>query len=185
MEEKKELMEKEGRQGSFMREWGWYLFGLLVFMVVCIILFKGVFCLAFTVGESMEPTLRQGDALLLQRMGYQPDYGDIVLVRTPGEGHNQLVKRVIGMPGDTIDIDPELGVVYRNGVALEEPYIAEPTRVVGDIDLPITLDDGHYFVMGDNRNHSRDSRFVSVGAVDRSQILCGLLVRLNDLSKVE
>ena len=86
-----------------------------------------------------------------------------------------LVKRVIGIEGDTIDIDFQNGIVYLNGEALEEPYTAEPTYLQESVTFPVTVPEGCLFVMGDNRNHSTDSRDDRVGFVDERDVLGRLL----------
>ena len=125
-------------------------------------------------GDSMLPTLRGGQRLVISVCASRFRHGDIVVVS--GAGHSLpyrqvIIKRVIGLPGDVIDIDFEANAVYRNGQALEEPYIAEPTERREDFDGPVTVKPGAVFVLGDNRNRSTDSRSALVGLVDQRCIL--------------
>ena len=112
-------------------------------------------------GESMCDTLQDGEIMLVTKPEYlfgDPQVGDVVVCHYPERGNTNFVKRVIGVPGDTITI--ENGVVYRNGEAVEEPYLT-PSRNQGsyyDITEPFVLDDDEYFVCGDNRDNSHDSR---------------------------
>ena len=91
---------------------------------------------------------------------------------------------VIGKGGDTIDIDFAAGIVYRNGVALDEPYTAEPTYLYESVDFPITVPDGCLFVMGDNRNNSTDSRDSRVGCVDERDIMGAAMLRVLPFGKI-
>ena len=95
-----------------------------------------------------------------------------------------LVKRVIGKAGDTIDIDFTAGIVYRNGEALDEPYTAEPTYTYEGMDFPLTVPDNCLFLMGDNRNGSKDSRSTDIGCVDTRDILGTALWRILPFSKI-
>lgn len=112
-------------------------------------------------GESMCDTLQDGEIMLVTKPEYlfgDPQVGDVVVCHYPERGNTNFVKRVIGVPGDTITI--ENGVVYRNGEAVEEPYLT-PSRNQGsyyDITEPFVLGDDEYFVCGDNRDNSHDSR---------------------------
>ena len=122
-------------------------------------------------GRSMEPTLFDGDCILVQMAGYQePEYGDLVAIRAKDREGKHLIKRVIAKGGDTVQIDFEGGLVFVNGQRLEEPYITETTHLEGDVRFPVTVPPDCFFVLGDNRNHSQDSRSSTLGCVPRSDI---------------
>ncbi len=113
-------------------------------------------------GSSMEPNLHDGEYVIIDKVSYMlhgPERGDVIVFVRPGE--RDYIKRVIGLPGDTVEI--RSGQVYVNGVALEEPYINQPVRQ----DLPPRqVEPGRYFVLGDNRNNSSDSRVIGTIAAD-------------------
>ena len=122
-------------------------------------------------GSSMEPTLRDGDCIFVQTAGYhQPRQGDIVAIRAKDRQGKHLIKRIIAREGDTVQIDFEAGMVFVNGQLLEEPYINEATTLSGDIPFPVTVPPGCFFVLGDNRNHSQDSRSSALGFVPLDDI---------------
>ncbi len=122
------------------------------------------------VGTSMVPTLQNGDWLItMPKSDYE--YGDIVVVTQPNIHNEPLIKRVIATEGQTVDINFTSGQVFINGVELNEPYINELTRTSSDVTFPIVVPDGKVFVMGDNRNHSSDSRTSGVGFIDTRYIL--------------
>lgn len=143
-----------------------------VFSIILILL---VFVFCFRVvgvdGESMMPTLNHGDWLTVKAINTEIKRGDIVIVTQPNDRNEPLVKRVIAVGGDTLDINFMSGQVKVNGEIIDEPYIMEPTRNKGDFDKPIKIPEGYVFVMGDNRNNSLDSRFDSVGIIDERYIL--------------
>ena len=123
-------------------------------------------------GPSMMPTLAAYDRMIVRSIFYTPDRGDIVVFsRNDFEDGDAVVKRVIALEGDVVDIDTVSGLVYVNGMALHEPYTNEPTRRVGDVSFPFAVPAGHVFVLGDNRNNSRDSRDLVIGAVDEREII--------------
>lgn len=124
---------------------------------------------AFTVdGPSMMPTLHDGEKLMVDKLTYrfrQPQRGEIVVFRYPMNPREHFIKRVIAVPGDWVETRD--GRVYLNGTALDEPYLDAPTlHHYG----PVQVSPGHYFVMGDNRNNSEDSRDPRVGFVPRELI---------------
>ncbi len=122
------------------------------------------------VGTSMLPTLKNGDWLIaMPKDEYK--YGDIVIITQPNVHNEPLVKRVIATEGQVVDINFTSGQVLINGVELDEPYINELTRTSSDVSFPIEVPEGTVFVMGDNRNHSSDSRTSGVGFIDTRYIL--------------
>ena len=129
-------------------------------------------------GDSMFPTLKDGDWLAISGVTTEIKHGDIVVVTQPWERNVPIIKRVIATGGDTVDIDFESSKVYVNGIEIYEPYIYEPTRTSYDVEFPLTVDDGKVFVMGDNRNISLDSRSSKIGLVDEGYILGKALIRL-------
>lgn len=128
-------------------------------------------------GQSMEPNLHDHQRLIIEKVSYrlrQPQRTEIVVVDLPSMSE-KLIKRVIGLPGDTISI--EMGVVYINGVVLDEPYVFNPDRRTI---MPQVIPAGQYFVMGDNRGNSNDSR--SFGTVSLDQLVGRAWVRYWPLS---
>lgn len=114
-------------------------------------------------GSSMEPNFHNGEYLVVEKVGYRvhdPKRGDVVVLRYPNNTAVNYIKRLIGLPGDTVRIFE--GKVFVNGSELKETYLAagEKTLVSRNPDVPyeVTLNSDQYFVMGDNRNHSSDSR---------------------------
>jgi signal peptidase I len=109
-------------------------------------------------GHSMEPTLADRDRLIINKLGYRthhPQLGDIVMVASPEEPEKMLVKRVVGLPGDVMSSAG--GRIYRNGTAISDDFIPLPFRS-DDTWGPRVVPQGYYFVMGDHRNRSLDSR---------------------------
>lgn len=153
------------------------LFHDLVYILAAVVLVFTFFVRMSRVeGDSMNPTLVNHDRmLLLSNVWYtSPQRGDIVVARIPEFSKDPIVKRVIAVEGDTVYIDFENGVVYVNGVALEELYVKEPTyRSFGQdgMTYPMVIEKGHVFLMGDNRNDSYDSRYGIIGQVDQRCIL--------------
>ena len=153
---------------EFIYEW----LDSLVFAFITILL---VFTFAFRVvgvsGESMVPTLQNGDWLAVRAVNMSVERGDIVVITQPNSLNEPLIKRVIAVGGDTLDIDFITGEVFVNGERLDEPYIAEATRRGFDTVFPLTVPEGCLFVMGDNRNNSLDSRSSTIGFIDERYVL--------------
>lgn len=138
--------------------------------IVLVIIFLFTFVLRITVvdGESMENTLYHGNIVLVRSIAYTPEQGDIVVLTKESFRDQSIIKRVIAVEGQTVDIDYAASAVYVDGTALDEPYIKEWMQVpiYGDVVNHLTVPEGCVFVMGDNRNHSSDSRDPSIGVVD-------------------
>lgn len=122
-------------------------------------------------GNSMNNTLFNGDWLLVSAINTEFEQGDIVISTQPNAFNEPIVKRVIAKGGQTVDIDFYKGIVYVDGEALDEPYIAEKTFTKEGVSFPIVVPEGSLFLMGDNRNDSTDSRSPMVGCVDERYIL--------------
>lgn len=158
--------QKEQKPGFFQSEaWEW-IRTIIIAVVIALVIKSFFFDTARVVGSSMVPTLENGDFLLVNKIGYrlgEPEFGDIVILEANAQ--DEYVKRVIGLPGDTIEVKDQ--VAYRNGEALDEPYINPGTYP----DYPkITVPEGKYFVMGDNRGNSKDSRFADLGPIEKERI---------------
>ena len=152
-----------------------WLQALVLALVALILLFTFVGRIIGVDGSSMYPTLHHGDMLLLQSVGYEPKQGDVVVLHKDfGDVETPIVKRVIAVGGQTVEIDYDTGTVYVDGQPLEEDYIMEPMVRPESPYLQGTyweVPEGSVFVMGDNRNHSSDSRDVDLGVVDNRYVL--------------
>lgn len=136
-------------------------------------------------GQSMESTLSNNDNLIVDKLTYhfhEPKRFDIVVFPFHQEENTFYIKRIIGMPGETVYID-EQGTIYINNEVLEESYGKEVILDAGLAYEPITLGDDEYFVMGDNRNNSSDSRDPTVGNISRSDIIGRAWIRIWPLDK--
>ena len=147
-------------------------------MIVLLLLNTFVVKLAIVDGNSMYPTLHDRQLLLVFRPGYQPQQGDVVVIHTgkTALSRNYIVKRVIAAEGETVKIDYDLNTVSVDGVLLEEPYLnyeeSDPLMPRDDRSVvTAAVPEGYIFVMGDNRNHSADSRSEKYGMIDAKQIV--------------
>ncbi len=166
-------------RGGRLRGWAYDLMQCLVLaLTACVLLFS--FALRFVVvdGNSMYPTLHDGDLLVISGMWGEPGPGDIIVFRDDDYLEKPLVKRVIAVGGQTVDIDFDLGKVYVDGAPLDEPYIAGLTLNELDFSGPVTVPEGELFVLGDNRNASKDSRDARLGCVDERGVLGRVYFRI-------
>lgn len=155
-----------------------------------------VFCAAYLIvtyvgqrtqvsGSSMETTLSDGDHLIVDKISYRfsdPERFDIIVFPFQYDTDTYYIKRIIGMPGETVQID-ESGNIYIDGELLEESYGREVIQNPGRASDPVWLGEDEYFVMGDNRNNSSDSRDPSVGNIHRRDIIGRAFIRIWPFSK--
>lgn len=160
--------KKNGRQEVY--EW----VQALVFSVLAVVVvFTFGVRLIGVDGHSMVPTLQDGDRLLVLNAmlcgGYEP--GDIVVLRKESFLPTPIVKRVVAVEGQVVDIDFTSGTVFVDGKPLQEDYISERTFTAEGTAFPLTVPKGSVFVLGDNRNNSTDSRDARLGTVDERYII--------------
>ena len=142
-----------------------------------------IFCLVFRVigveGGSMDPTLNSGDWIAVSGHGFSIDRGDIIVANPPWERGVPVVKRVIAVGGDTVYISPINGDVFVNDVLLDESYLSDDeTTFWGNVTFPLVVPEGTFFVMGDNRDISLDSRSSKIGCIDERYVLGEMLFRI-------
>ena len=163
----------------------------LVLLVVMVVVLRNVMGTVLVKGSSMEPNFNHGDLVFINKLSTSvgsPDYGDVVICKLEeGSGYENIIKRVIGLPGDEIDIvenddDEDVYDLYVNGEYIEEDFLGEPMMTDGNIEYPFEVPENSYFVMGDNRNESLDSRKESVGAIHKDDLMGKVVLRLYPFS---
>jgi len=178
------------KKNSLFKEILHWLEAILLAFLIALLLRGFVFDKVYVDGSSMEPTLSSGDRLIVYKLGYyfnKPGRGDIIVLQADEDAENvnpvfrklpflkkflygfeetDYIKRVIGLPGEEIDIRD--GYVYIDGVRLDEPYVTPGITKNGRFSTPIVIEENKYFVLGDNRQNSRDSR--EIGLIDFDKI---------------
>ena len=151
---------------------------LAIFMTIYMLFFR----IVVVVGPSMYNTLVDGDRLLLisSTVYTQPKQGDIIVASKQSFANGEcIVKRVIATEGQKVDINFETGVVYVDDEALVEDYIYSSTTLFEGVTFPLIVEEGHVFVLGDNRGNSKDSRSPQIGQIDNREILGKAVFLLN------
>lgn len=147
----------------------------LVFLVAGVLLvFSLLFRIIMVSGPSMKSTLVDGDCLLLldNAFFHKYDKGDVIVISKKAyDNGTPIIKRVIATEGQTVDIDFDEGVVYVDGEALSETYTNTATNLEEGTQFPLVVDDGCLFVLGDNRNESKDSRSPEIGLINEHEVL--------------
>lgn len=182
-------MQESNQEKAFdwkkeLRDW---VVAILIAAALAFVIREFVFTLVKVQGESMEPTLQNEDRLYLNRLFYTPKKGDVIVFKPASDPKRPYVKRVIATEGDTVYIDFKTSDVYVNDLIISEPYISEKTELMGNYimsliakgeyskDMPIVIQPGYIFVMGDNRNNSRDSR--ELGQIPLNEVMGGAVFR--------
>ncbi|MBR1862160.1 MAG: signal peptidase I [Lachnospiraceae bacterium] len=166
-------LKREKRKKNYGRALRSTLFTLLVVAAAAILVVVLFLPVIQITGSSMSPTLKNGDIVVAANLR-RYESGEIIAFYY---NNNLMVKRVIGVGGDVVSIDSD-GVVYLNGEMLRENYLTEKNAGVYDIEYPYIVPENTYFVVGDNRYMSIDSRVSSVGCIDESLVAGRLVLRL-------
>lgn len=164
------------------------LMGWIVYIIIIVALAWGIITFVGqrtqVSGSSMETTLSDGDQLIVDKISYRfraPNRYDIVVFPYQYEENTYYIKRIIGLPGETVQIVD--GYVYIDGQQLDEHYGNEVMLDPGIAEEPVTLGDDEYFVLGDNRNNSQDSRAANVGVIHGKDLLGRAWIRIWPLSE--
>ena len=152
-------------------------------VIVVVLLFTFVGRTSVVSGKSMVPTFASGDMLVVSRLGFDGEPGDIVVATKPYSHNEPIIKRIVATGGQTVDIDFDEGIVYVNGEPLDEDYTNTPTNRNYDMKFPLTVPEGYVFLLGDNRNGSYDSRAEEIGLVDERYIMGKVYFRVMPFSK--
>lgn len=182
---KKTSVEKSEAKNSFFKELlGWVLYiGIIIGLTYFIVTYVGQRTMVS--GDSMETALQDGDNLIVDKISYrfrEPERFEIIVFPYRYAENTYYIKRIIGLPEETIQIID--GYVYIDGERLEENYGLERMDSAGIAADPIVLDKDEYFVLGDNRNNSSDSRVSSVGVLKREELIGRAWVRIWPLNKI-
>ena len=169
---KQSELTKEEQTAKTYRETYEWVQCLIAALAACVVLFLFFVRVIDVKGSSMNPTLWNGDKMLVSNLFYTPKAGDVVVFKKDEYSDQKaLVKRIIATEGQEINIDFDNGIVYIDGEAIEEDYINDLTKTKLDFIGPQTVPEGCVFVMGDNRNASIDSRDSRIGLLDKRLIL--------------
>ena len=187
MEQDGDMKEEErGKRGKTVRESVSFILYLIVIVVLTFLMIRYVGQRTRVDGSSMENTLTNGDNLIVDKISYrfhEPERFDMIVFPYQYKEDTYFIKRIIGMPGETVQITDK-GEILINGEELVESYGREVIKDPGLASDPITLGEDEYFVMGDNRNYSKDSRFPDVGNIKRADIIGKAWLRIYPFDKI-
>ena len=185
--------KKNNEKSTFKADFFDWLEILVTAIVLLVVLFTFIFKVVTIDGPSMENTLHNGERIVISNIGADAKSGDIVVISrnqnnivSDTDAVAPIIKRVIATEGQIVDIDFETGVVYVDGVALDESYVKTPTNVKFDINFPVSVPEDCVFVLGDNRNNSTDSRSSLIGdhgMIDKRYILGKVVLRVLPFDK--
>ena len=185
IEENEELVEETSPKKSLKKEIVEWVQSIVIAVVLALLIRNFVFTVVRVDGQSMEPTYQHNDRLIVWRLGYEPESGDIVVFNPPGKDESIFwIKRVIATEGQHVEIDYNLNSVFVDGEKIDEPYLGEqmlafPYNTISEIEVP----EGCVFVLGDNRNHSTDGRVI--GPVNKEHIVGKAVLRFWPFTKIK
>ena len=180
---KKKKKKTKNSPSEFMNGiYDWVSAGLFALSVI-VILMTFCFRLVNVDGSSMLQTLQNGNKVIVTGLDYNPEVGDIIVISHGAELDKALVKRIIAVEGQTVDINSETGEVSVDNIVLDEPYINGKTVAEGDMEFPLQVTEGNVFVLGDNRPISKDSRYKEVGLIDKDSIIGKVQLRIYPFSE--
>lgn len=154
-------------------------------VIILILLFSLVLRPAAVIGNSMLPNFSGGDRVACVHSFSGYERGDVIIISHATRKDESIIKRVIAVGGDTVDIDFYKGTVSVNGQVLDEPYVNTPTNLSYDMTFPVTVPEGKLFVLGDNRNDSLDSRSTDIGFINENKVLGKVVFRFYPFDKIE
>ncbi len=193
-EAKVETLESVKKPINWRKELFDWIQAIVIALVISFLLKNFVLTLAKVQGESMEPTLQHEDRLYVNKLMYEPEKGDVIIFKPASDPDRPYIKRIIATEGDSVYIDFATGDVYVNDEIIDEPYINETTHLMGSYierlmmnseysrENPIVIEKDKLFVMGDNRNASKDSR--EIGQVPEKEIIGHAIFRFWPLSNI-
>jgi signal peptidase I len=161
-----EILQKRKEYALQKDEWKKYFLHVFLLCVILFVIFKIVIGTAIVEGHSMQPTYSEGNIVLFYKLAQNYDRGDIIVMDS--EDDTYYIKRIIAVPGDEIEIDSRTNIVKINGEVLDESYIEGDTYVEDQERYICQLGEDQFFVMGDNREHSTDSR--TFGVVEKDKL---------------
>ncbi len=168
-----EALFRVPQRSSFVNNCFEWIEALVTSLILVVILFTFIFRIVNVSGPSMLPNLRSGDRVVLSSYFYKPQRGDVIVITHSAKFSEPIIKRVIALENQVVDINYRTGYVSVDGKVLDESaYIQNGiTTQQSDFEFPLTVPKGHVFVLGDNRSVSNDSRFSEIGMIDERYIL--------------
>jgi len=181
------LNSKKPKYKKFFKSLFWWIIEIVFVILAAWLIIEYAVEKTTMMGVSMNTTLNDGDKIIINKLAYlrsEPQRYDVIVFSQNKSGHGYYnMKRVIGLPGETVEIVN--GEVYINGNKMDEVIPVEKMRVAGLADDAILLGENEFFVLGDNRNYSEDSRFANIGTVVKNDIIGKAWMRLEPFSIID